>query len=227
MISLNKDHICNSRSLANLFSNQILRLRTTYSDSMAETNTRKNIGKSRCPSHSSGLGPTKCLAFGQFNWSDTWNCMERECQEECGQIKFEDLRQTIGTYLKKNKFCEDCGKMVLKAYKMLTDGEWNLHDEDSDECVEEASDTCTCCKGPMYRLKNMLTSCNDQHIHVECKEAVIAHLIGLAEIEWSKTQWSCQNFGTRTKRSFDLYWYLFVQTLPENSAKITRRSTSL
>ena len=144
----------------------------------SETNTRKNNGKSRCPSHSSGLGPTKCLAFGQFNWSDTWNCMERECQEECGQIKFEDLRQTIGTYLKKNKFCEDCGKMVLKAYKMLTDGEWNLHDEDSDECVEEASDTCTCCKGPMYRLKNMLTSCNDQHIHVECKEAVIAHLIG-------------------------------------------------
>ena len=35
MISLNKDHICNSQSLANLFSNQILRLRTTYSDSMA------------------------------------------------------------------------------------------------------------------------------------------------------------------------------------------------
>ena len=35
MISLNKDHICNGQSLANLFSNQILRLRTTYSDSMA------------------------------------------------------------------------------------------------------------------------------------------------------------------------------------------------
>ena len=35
MISLNKDHISNSQSLANLFSNQILRLRTTYIESMA------------------------------------------------------------------------------------------------------------------------------------------------------------------------------------------------
>ena len=35
MISLNKDHISNSQSLANLLSNQIHRLRTTYIDSIA------------------------------------------------------------------------------------------------------------------------------------------------------------------------------------------------
>ena len=138
---------------------------------------RKNIGKSRCSSHSPGLGPTKFLAFGQFKWSDTWNCMERECQEECGQIKFDVLHETIGCYLKKNRFCEDCGKMVLKAYKMLIDGGWNLLEGAScdDHC------TCSTCNTPIesvQKMNNMLTSCNSQHIHVECREEVVAHLIG-------------------------------------------------
>ena len=45
--------------------------------------------------------------------------MERECQEECVLIHFQLLRETIDRYLKKHSFCDECTKMVNKAYEML------------------------------------------------------------------------------------------------------------
>ena len=52
--------------------------------------------------------------------------MERECQEECVLIHFDLLRETIDRYLKKHSFCDECTRMVNKAYSML------VEDEDAD-----------------------------------------------------------------------------------------------
>ena len=49
--------------------------------------------------------------------------MERECQEECVLIHFDRLRDTIDRYLKKHSFCDECTKMVNKAYTMLVEDE--------------------------------------------------------------------------------------------------------
>ena len=72
--------------------------------------TRKKTGNNRCAAHSLGLGSKKLLTFG--HWTNTWKCMERECQEECVLIHFDLLRETIDRYLKKHSFCDECTKMV-------------------------------------------------------------------------------------------------------------------
>lgn len=117
--------------------------------------------------------------------------MERECQEECVLIHFDLLRETIDRYLKKHSFCDECTKMVNKAYNLL------VVDQDHEE-ADSNNDEVSCCKAPVSakpeivdskkisKIYNGLTSCvSDQHVHVECKEEVVAHLIELAEPELS------------------------------------------
>ena len=82
---------------------------------------RKKVNNIRCNAHSLGLGSKKLLHFG--HWTSTWKCMERECQEECVLIHFDRLRDTIDRYLKKHSFCDECTKMVNKAYTMLVEDE--------------------------------------------------------------------------------------------------------
>lgn len=112
--------------------------------------------------------------------------MERECQEECVLIHFDLLRETIDRYLKKHSFCDECTKMVNKAYKML------IEDSDEREELEETS-TNSSYKFPqencqdkekVKKIYNGLTVCvSDQHVHVECKEEVVSNLIEMAEPE--------------------------------------------
>ena len=135
--------------------------------------------------------------------------MERECQEECVLIHFDLLRETIDRYLKKHSFCDECTKMVSsrkkilfflgknnkanwlflfqvnKAYNMLVVEDDCSSGESSDHEHNQANN----CKAPIpvdtdhkkiSKIYNGLTSCvSDQHVHVECKEEVVGHLIGI------------------------------------------------
>ena len=153
--------------------------------------TRKKTGNNRCAAHSLGLGSKKLLTFG--HWTNTWKCMERECQEECVLIHFDLLRETIDRYLKKHSFCDECTKMVNKAYNMLVvdDDDEEEEEEVSESVAESSSDSSdkpqsssntNNCKAPIpvdtdhkkiTKIYNGLTSCvSDQHVHVECKEEV-------------------------------------------------------
>jgi len=189
VISVNRDHILTPQSLANLFCNQLHRLRTTYIEPITGAKTRKKTGNNRCAAHSLGLGSKKLLTFG--HWTNTWKCMERECQEECVLIHFDLLRETIDRYLKKHSFCDECTKMVNKAYNMLVVEDDCSSGESSDHEHNQANN----CKAPIpvdtdhkkiSKIYNGLTSCvSDQHVHVECKEEVVGHLIEMAEPELS------------------------------------------
>ena len=99
VISVSQDHIATPQALANLFCNQLYRLKTAYIDTVSGPKNRKKGGGSnlRCNAHSLGLGSKKMVSFG--HWSNTWKCMERECQEECVLIHFDLLRDTIGKNL--------------------------------------------------------------------------------------------------------------------------------
>jgi len=203
VISVNRDHILTPQALANLFCNQLHRLRTTYIEPITGAKTRKKTGNNRCAAHSLGLGSKKLLTFG--HWTNTWKCMERECQEECVLIHFDLLRETIDRYLKKHSFCDECTKMVNKAYNMLVVDDDDEEEEEVSESVGEtssdssdkpqSSSNTNNCKAPIpvetdhkkiTKIYNGLTSCvSDQHVHVECKEEVVAHLIEMAEPELS------------------------------------------
>merc|ERR550532_1160451 len=186
VISVSRDHIVTPQALANLFCNQLYRLKTTYIEPNTGPKNRKKGGGSnlRCSAHSLGLGSKKLLSFG--HWTNTWKCMERECQEECVLIHFDLLRDTIDKYLKKHSFCDECTKMVNKAYTML------VEDEDVPTVVPGG-----CCNAPVTstdasedkqvkKIYNGLTSCvSDHHVHVECNEEVVSHLIEMAEPELS------------------------------------------
>lgn len=148
---------------------------------------RKKGGNGRCPAHSLGLGSKKVMTFG--NWLDTWECMERECQEECVLVHFDLLRETVDRYLKKHSFCDECTKMVNKAYNLLV--------QDIDKSNSDSKNLVSGCKAPMpvsvssdeKKIANLykgLTSCvSDQHVHVECKTDFVSHLIEMAEPELS------------------------------------------
>ena len=62
--------------------------------------------------------------------------MERECQEECVLIHFDLLRETIDRYLKKHSFCDECTKMVNKAYTLL------VTDDEESECCDSTAPKC-------------------------------------------------------------------------------------
>jgi len=94
VISVSTDHINTPQALANLFCNQLFRLKTTYIEPNTGPKSRKKGANLRCNAHSLGLGSKKMLSFG--HWTNTWKCMERECQEECVLIHFDLLRDTIG-----------------------------------------------------------------------------------------------------------------------------------
>ena len=94
VISVSRDHITTPQALANLFCNQLHRLKTTYIEVNTGPKSRKKGANLRCAAHSLGLGTKKMISFG--NWDNTWKCMERECQEECVLIHFDLLRDTIG-----------------------------------------------------------------------------------------------------------------------------------
>jgi len=196
VISVSRDHIATPQALANLFCNQLYRLKTAYIDTVSGPKNRKKGGGSnlRCNAHSLGLGSKKMVSFG--HWSNTWKCMERECQEECVLIHFDLLRDTIDRYLKKHSFCDECTKMVNKAYTLL------VEDEDSCPGDRHASPLPSCdgkqngCNGSsnididdekkISKIYSGLTTCvSDKHVHVECKEEVVAHLVEMAEPELS------------------------------------------
>lgn len=97
-------------------------------------------------------------------------------------------------YLKKHSFCDECTKMVNKAYTLLV--------EDEDSCPSDRHGSPTCdgkengCNAvsssniddekKISKIYSGLTTCvSDKHVHVECKEEVVAHLVEMAEPELS------------------------------------------
>ena len=91
--------------------------------------------------------------------------MERECQEECVLIHFDLLRETIDRYLKKHSFCDECTKMVNKAYTLL------VTDDEESECCDSNQPKCcghetpnqnqsSQCKG-MYSTIHTVTLCGN------------------------------------------------------------------
>lgn len=107
-------------SLANLFCNQIVRLRNltgTGLDGGKGKGGRRPGRGGRCGLHS--LETRKLVTMN--NWIDTWECMEQECREEAVLIPFPAIRQTLDGYLKKHSFCTECTNMVNKAYTLLVE----------------------------------------------------------------------------------------------------------
>ena len=83
--------------------------------------------------------------------------MERECQEECVLIHFDLLRETIDRYLKKHSFCDECTKMVNKAYTLL------VTDDEESECCDSTAPKCCGHETPNQnqssQCKGMYTVC--------------------------------------------------------------------
>ncbi len=195
VISVGRDHLLAPVSLANLFCDQLPRLRSTYVEPfLSGGKPRKKTGNGRCASHSLGL--KKIVTFG--HWLDTWNCMERECQEECVLVHFDVLRSTVDQYLKKHSFCSECTNMVNKAYNLLV--------QDQDPKERDRQQVSSCCTadesdnhsspaldgesakalGNRRDMYKGLTSCvADQHVHVECRTEFVKTLIEMAEPELS------------------------------------------
>ena len=188
-------------SLANLFCNQIVRLRKYLTEAGLDGGKGKGGRRpgrgGRCGLHS--LETRKLVTMN--NWIDTWECMEQECREEAVLIPFPAIRQTLDGYLKKHSFCTECTNMVNKAYTLLVEegevGE-TFHcmlyvnnvftfkepakaagekAEDSDPLVNSDGSTNLYCG---------ISACTaDLHVHVKCDVDFIAQLFRLAEPELS------------------------------------------
>ena len=92
--------------------------------------------------------------------------MERECQEECVLIHFDLLRETIDRYLKKHSFCDECTKMVNKAYTLL------VTDDEESECCD--SNQPKCC-GHEPPNQNQSSQCKG--MHSQCGNFIIFLLL--------------------------------------------------
>ena len=201
VVSVSRDHILAPMALANLFCDQMQKMEASHLCGLQNFKSKKNSKVGRCAAHSLGLSSKKAMILG--HWLDTWECMERECQEEVVLIHFNTLRQTLDRYLKKHSFCSECTNMVNKAYNLLVH-----EDEDLGQEVEEHSHECggdsssetlslspsppppqrstpeeKCSKKSLYKG---ITACPaDQHVHVECTPSFVSKLITMAEPELS------------------------------------------
>jgi len=230
VISVSRDHITTPQVLANLFCNQLHRLRTTYIDIGTGPKNRKKVNNIRCNAHSLGLGSKKLLHFG--HWTSTWKCMERECQEECVLIHFDRLRDTIDRYLKKHSFCDECTKMVNKAYTMLVEDEDPVWPDLPGACkapVPVASPDASDDK-KATKIYNGLTSCvSDHHVHVECNEEVVGHLIEMAEPELSglRQERHAKTIEIAQKEVLTCIGICLYERFQKNSTAIKRRPAIL
>ena len=86
--------------------------------------------------------------------------MERECQEECVLIHFDLLRETIDRYLKKHSFCDECTKMVNKAYTLL------VTDDEESDCCESNQPKCCGHETPTNQDKS--SQCNGKKHSKQC-----------------------------------------------------------
>jgi len=183
VVSVNREHIKVETSLANLFCNQIVRLRKYLTEAGLDGGKGKGGRRpgrgGRCGLHS--LETRKLVTMN--NWIDTWECMEQECREEAVLIPFPAIRQTLDGYLKKHSFCTECTNMVNKAYTLLVEeGEEPAKAagekaEDSDPLVNSDGSTNLYCG---------ISACTaDLHVHVKCDVDFIAQLFRLAEPELS------------------------------------------
>eukprot|EP00088_Acartia_fossae_P033893 TRINITY_DN3477_c0_g1_i10.p1 TRINITY_DN3477_c0_g1~~TRINITY_DN3477_c0_g1_i10.p1 ORF type:complete len:780 (+),score=258.71 TRINITY_DN3477_c0_g1_i10:58-2397(+) len=113
VLSINRQHIGNPASLANLMCNQVTRLQRQYIDGPA---TKKSGSKKggRCAHHT--LDQKKVLSG---SWLDCWDVMEPECKEEIVLLPFPAIRATLDKYLKKHSFCCECATMINRAYTYL------------------------------------------------------------------------------------------------------------
>ena len=85
--------------------------------------------------------------------------MERECQEECVLIHFDLLRETIDRYLKKHSFCDECTKMVNKAYTLL------VTDDEESECCDSTAPKCC---GHETPNQNQSSQCKGMYRYIQC-----------------------------------------------------------
>ena len=194
-----KDHITTPDALARLFVPQSLRLSSSLFGSQGGKEGQgrgKRGGSTRCPQHS--LGQSKGLG-PDWNWQDTWECMEAECREAVVLLPKTVLRQTIDKYLTKHKFCSSCASMVNRAYALLVE----KGREPAVEAGEKPKGAC-----PKWNLDgslnlySVISACpKEGHVHVQCCRHYVSQLITLAEPHLSglkqercaKSIWVAQN----------------------------------
>ena len=108
LVSVSRNHIYGPpNALANLFVDQVAKLEAVIQSQwgtggFSGSKKSSKVG-GRCAAHSLGLlsnckrggaaGATLGMSGG--HWLDTWECMERECQEEVVLIHFDLLRETL------------------------------------------------------------------------------------------------------------------------------------
>jgi len=116
----------------------------------------------RCPLHSLDSQRIK-----PPSWCDVWDLMAKECREEVVVVELEILLETLESYLKKHRFCDECRAKVMRAYHILV-GEVDQDEE----------------KGFVPTLYEGLRCCPpDDHVHVKCDTEFIAQLIDRADPE--------------------------------------------
>lgn len=181
ILSVGRDHLFSPQAVSNLFCGQLPRLRSAYTE--AEKRNKKGGHNGRCAAHSLGLGTKKLMTFG--HWLDTWECMEKECQEECVLVHFELLRATVDRYLKKHSFCSECTNMVNKAYNLLISGASYEVEEEKEDRELEPGEVVVEGEVRKHLFKGITACVTDQHVHVECNTEFVSRLIRLAEPELS------------------------------------------
>ncbi|CAB3994159.1 Gametogenetin-binding 2, partial [Paramuricea clavata] len=102
-------------------------------------------------------------------WVDVWEALSQKCQDEVLTINSDTLLDALENHLRKNRFCTECKRKVLKAFGILTG------DIDAEKV-----------KGYCPSLYEGLTKCPlHKHVHVPGDVEFLTVLLEKAEHELS------------------------------------------
>ncbi|ESO11604.1 hypothetical protein HELRODRAFT_71366 [Helobdella robusta] len=102
-------------------------------------------------------------------WYEVWCLMDQSCQEEVTVLDFSGLSTTLDEHLRKHRFCPDCKNKVQRALKLLI-----KHDSHDAENLN----------GFNPALYEGLTSCPEEHVHIDCKVDFVQSLIQRGEADF-------------------------------------------
>ena len=122
IVTVNREHIGEDASMANLMCSQISRLDHVLGEKTGvlgggklSGGRKQRPGGGRCGLHSLDTKHPMTVT----NWMETWDLMEAECREEAVLLPSSLVRAALDSHLKRHKFCCDCSAMVRKAFQYL------------------------------------------------------------------------------------------------------------
>ncbi|KAF6024297.1 GGNBP2 [Bugula neritina] len=115
----------------------------------------------RCQLHSLDTQKNKSTS----NWVDLWALLSPECRDEVLKIEYEKLKEAMGVYLEKHRFCTECKNKVLHAHGLLKGDDGKSKDKSYCPAMYD---------GIKFSKKTM-------HLHIRNNVEFIASLIARAE----------------------------------------------